>query len=376
MAGKPGWPVRSRAGEFSAGHTLAAAAIALTALAIAARADDVRFEAAVGGGVRAATVAELRIDEVPYVSLVRVLEQLGGGQTLLASRMRADFANMTAWIQYDDTRVNAMSMFSLRWKAIKQGDDVLIARDDVPLFFDSAFRTQVSIANPANAPESIRITPDGEREVTMPVAESLGRTAMTIPRLEPVPEADNPIGVLVIDAGHGGYDAGAELPPALQEKNVTLGIALKIKALVERNTKIRVIATRESDLDIGIKQRALLAANAGGDFVVTIHFGASFSPATKGPALFFTPGKAEVMARAIATKLGASAASPVRGVYEAPLRLPFLANAQGLLIEVGCITNAQDALVLPTPEFADAIAADIAAGISEYLASQSASPPA
>ncbi len=334
--------------------------------------ESIAFEASLRDGPRAATVEVLEFDGVPYVSLSRIIEQFGGGQSLLASRMRADFANMTAWLQYDDTRVNAMSLFSLRWKAIKQGNDVLIARDDVPMFFDSAFRTEVSVSK---TPMAMQDGPGEARDPAVPVAEALGGRSPRLTEAESVRAADKPIEALVIDAGHGGYDAGAELAPALQEKNVTLAIALKIKALLERDTKIKIVATRDADMDIGVKQRALLAANEGGDFVVSIHIGASFSRSSRGPALFFTPGRAEHMAKAVAAQFAASAAAPLRGIYEAPLRLPGLANAPGLLVEVGCITNEQDALMLQTPEFADAIAADIAAGIAEFLASQSTSPP-
>ncbi len=353
------------------------------ACAVRASAEDVTFVTVLRGEQRAAAVEIQTVDDIRYVSLVRILEQFGGGHSLLASRMRADFANMTAWVQYDDTRVNAMSLFSLRWKAIKLDDDVLIARDDVPLFFESAFRTEVTISNaPGLAPR----LPGDPREVAMPVAESLGRISRDAAHAEPEAPADEPIRVLVIDAGHGGYDSGAELGPVLQEKNVTLAIALKVKALLEREARATIVATREADTDIGVKQRALLAANGEADFVVTIHVGASFSPASRGPALFYTPdapstaakspGRAEAMARAIAEKLAGPDSFPVRGIYEAPLRLPGLARMRGVLIEVGCITNEQDAQRFQTAEFADAIAADIASGISDYLASQPAPPPA
>ncbi|MBU3143932.1 N-acetylmuramoyl-L-alanine amidase [Clostridium sp. CF012] len=49
-----------------------------------------------------------------------------------------------------------------------------------------------------------------------------------------------------IDAGHGGYDIGAKNSSNIFEKNVTLKIALKVGALLERDG-IKVLYTRTTD---------------------------------------------------------------------------------------------------------------------------------
>ena len=51
---------------------------------------------------------------------------------------------------------------------------------------------------------------------------------------------------IVIDAGHGGYDSGAIGPSGIEEKNITLQIALKLGNLLQ-SQGYKVIYTRTSD---------------------------------------------------------------------------------------------------------------------------------
>lgn len=76
---------------------------------------------------------------------------------------------------------------------------------------------------------------------------------------------------LVIDAGHGGHDAGA-LGKFSKEKNINLNVALAFGRLVERNCPdVRVIYTRKTDVFIPLHQRADIANKNKADLFVSIH---------------------------------------------------------------------------------------------------------
>ncbi len=70
--------------------------------------------------------------------------------------------------------------------------------------------------------------------------------------LAPMPELKDlglagPIQTLIIDPGHGGKDPGAVGDNSL-EKDVTLGVGLKLKEFVNQNLpQVKVVMTRESD---------------------------------------------------------------------------------------------------------------------------------
>ncbi|MGB2869947.1 MAG: N-acetylmuramoyl-L-alanine amidase [Bacteroidota bacterium] len=78
--------------------------------------------------------------------------------------------------------------------------------------------------------------------------------------------------VIVIDAGHGGKDPGALGVTKVREKNVTLGVALKLGALIEKNLKgVKVVYTRKNDTFVELYRRTQIANEAGGKLFVSIH---------------------------------------------------------------------------------------------------------
>ena len=76
---------------------------------------------------------------------------------------------------------------------------------------------------------------------------------------------------LVIDAGHGGKDAGACANGA-KEKNINLAVALAFGRYVERNcSDVRVIYTRKTDVFIPLHERAAIANRNKADVFISIH---------------------------------------------------------------------------------------------------------
>jgi N-acetylmuramoyl-L-alanine amidase len=76
---------------------------------------------------------------------------------------------------------------------------------------------------------------------------------------------------VVIDAGHGGHDPGA-LGKHIQEKEITLAIALKLGELIKANLpEVKVIYTRSTDVFIELNRRAEIANKNDADLFISIH---------------------------------------------------------------------------------------------------------
>ena len=76
---------------------------------------------------------------------------------------------------------------------------------------------------------------------------------------------------LVIDAGHGGTDAGA-VGAITKEKHINLNVALAFGRLVERNCPdVRVIYTRKTDVFVPLHTRADIANRNKADLFISIH---------------------------------------------------------------------------------------------------------
>jgi N-acetylmuramoyl-L-alanine amidase len=76
---------------------------------------------------------------------------------------------------------------------------------------------------------------------------------------------------LVIDAGHGGHDAGA-IGAFSKEKNINLNVALAFGRYVEQNCPdVKVIYTRKTDVFVTLNGRAEIANKAKADLFISIH---------------------------------------------------------------------------------------------------------
>ena len=89
------------------------------------------------------------------------------------------------------------------------------------------------------------------------------------------------VGVIVIDAGHGGAFPGA-VYGKVKEKDLNLKVALKLGALIEKELPdVKVVYTRKTDTALGktlnedLTARANIANKAGGDFFISIHANAA-----------------------------------------------------------------------------------------------------
>lgn len=76
--------------------------------------------------------------------------------------------------------------------------------------------------------------------------------------------------VVVIDAGHGGHDPGAQSSHS-NEKDITLAAARALKARLERTGRYQVVMTRDADVYVPLDTRVQIARRAGADLFISLH---------------------------------------------------------------------------------------------------------
>lgn len=93
---------------------------------------------------------------------------------------------------------------------------------------------------------------------------------------------------IVIDAGHGGHDAGAiGLKMKVQEKNLNLTVAKQLAAKIQAAyPEVKVVLTRDADIFLPLQQRADIANKNHADLFISIHTNAAENRNARGAETF------------------------------------------------------------------------------------------
>jgi len=94
------------------------------------------------------------------------------------------------------------------------------------------------------------------------------------------------LATIVIDPGHGGEDPGAIGRHGSREKDVTLSIARRLKALVDNEPNMRALLTRDGDYFLNLGARVDKARKVRADLFVSIHADAFVRPHARGSSVF------------------------------------------------------------------------------------------
>jgi N-acetylmuramoyl-L-alanine amidase len=92
--------------------------------------------------------------------------------------------------------------------------------------------------------------------------------------------------IVAIDAGHGGEDPGARGRHGTREKDVTLAIAKRLKAAIDKEPDMRAVLVRDGDYYIPLAQRVGKARRVKADLFVSIHADAWVRPDVRGSSVF------------------------------------------------------------------------------------------
>lgn len=225
------------------------------------------------------------------------------------------------------------------------------------------------------------------------------------------------IDTVVLDAGHGGKDPGAIGRSGTKEKTIVLDIVKRVGNLLQKNTNVKVVYTRDEDVFIPLWERAKMANENNGKIFISVHANASRDKNAQGFETFLLrPGKtqdaievatlenavikyeedredrykeltdegqilatmaqsmfmkeSESLAALIQTEIDKEASFPNRGVKQAGFYVLVGASMPNVLIEVGFISNPAEEKQLRTAHYRQKIAEGIYRAIIEFKKSR------
>jgi len=131
-------------------------------------------------------------------------------------------------------------------------------------FARAAAAGRMSFLPPFNLSDTAGASARYSVSVPIPAASK----TLALPRIDG--DAGRPL--VVIDAGHGGFDPGAISPTSgLREKDVTLRIAKAIRDELLKSGRVRVALTREDDRFLVLQERYGVARKLKADLFISIH---------------------------------------------------------------------------------------------------------
>ena len=210
------------------------------------------------------------------------------------------------------------------------------------------------------------------------------------PVLRPAKIAAKPVRTVVLDAGHGGFDQGAQSILG-SEKDFALDVVKRTRELLLR-AGFNVRLTRSADIFIPLEDRAAFANRQSNAVFVSVHFNAgareeaggieTYSLAPRGvpstnnlnlSLVDFQPCMGNVRDPeniALATAMHAALITRVGGSDRGIKRARFIvlrdSNIPGVLIEGGFLTNPQDRVRIAAPIYRQLLAQAILQGIVSY----------
>jgi len=175
-------------------------------------------------------------------------------------------------------------------------------------------------------------------------------------------------GNIVIDPGHGDHDPGTTSITGVHEKTVNYDVAEKVAAILERRG-LGVTMTRQRNEYIELEARAEIANRRNADLFVSIHADSAPTPSARGFTVYIAnaaSADSQRAARDIARAM-ATTGMESRGVRREDYRVLVTTRGPAVLVEMGYLSNRQDAARLQDSAFQDKLAAAIATGIIDYL---------
>lgn len=190
--------------------------------------------------------------------------------------------------------------------------------------------------------------------------------------------------VIILDAGHGGFDGGAVAPDGTVEKDINLKIALTLKEFLKQSG-FEVIMTRESDVSTDDVETDKIAARKKSDLknrlglmkdypqavFVSIHLNKFTTSAANGSQVFYSPKKEEskILGEYIqksVVKLLQPENQRVNKRATSSTYLLYNADIPAVLVECGFLSNTAELKRLKDEEYQRKMAFCIFCGILEY----------
>lgn len=178
--------------------------------------------------------------------------------------------------------------------------------------------------------------------------------------------------VVIIDAGHGGFDRGGISGQRVAESTMNLDVALRLRTLLQASG-YRVVMTRDRDVFVTLGNRVAIANSYRNGIFVCIHFNSARRSGASGIETYFYSRESLTLASAIHYNVAGGAPSSNRGVRRRGFYVLRNTRIPAVLVECGFLTNPTEARYALNSTYRQKLAEEIARGIGSRNSVRSSS---
>ncbi len=171
---------------------------------------------------------------------------------------------------------------------------------------------------------------------------------------------------VVIDAGHGGHDRGAD-NGLVYEKHLAFDVARRVEAILKAQG-VKTVMTRERDVFIPLSKRADISNSYRDAVFVSVHFNSASSRSATGLETFYygTNKDSHALARLVQSALLYKTRKTDRGVKYRQLYVLSHNKRPAILVECGFLSTSSELRNCLDPRYRQKIAEGIAMGVIRF----------
>jgi N-acetylmuramoyl-L-alanine amidase len=203
-------------------------------------------------------------------------------------RVVIDLAQVSWRLPSRELRIETAMLSSLRYGLFRPGTSRIVLDCTGPIAVDRAyFLAPEGSANQQLVIDLVAASSAPVRTATprlLGESESVARAGFPPPRRRPHSLARQR--TVVLDPGHGGKDPGAMTGSGVAEKFITLEAARLVQRQLSSRSRYRVVLTRDRDRSIRLRERIELARKQGAELFLSLHADANGSSAVRGATVY------------------------------------------------------------------------------------------
>ncbi|MED3663915.1 N-acetylmuramoyl-L-alanine amidase [Geobacillus stearothermophilus] len=172
---------------------------------------------------------------------------------------------------------------------------------------------------------------------------------------------------IVLDAGHGGKDGGAQSVDGIKEKELTLETAKLLKNKLQ-SYGARVVLTRSGDEYVPLSARVAAARLYQADAFISLHYDSAADPDASGITIYYYDRFADYeLAQSFQGLFRQLSALPFRGIAFGDYYVLRENEKPSVLLELGYLSNRSDAAVVATNGYQEAVTTAIVNAMRHYF---------